>query len=93
MEPAENDYLSLETSAEGDQVFLHASPAGLRRLAHTLEQLASQAETGDSPHDHYFTQAWGSYELSEELQDPSNIQVHHLKLFGWPISRPAGSDT
>ena len=90
MDPAQNEYLSLETSAEGDQVFLHASPAGLRRLARNLELLASQAESGDSPHDHYFTEAWGGCELSEELQDPKNTQVHHLKLFGWQMGGKHG---
>lgn len=91
MEKDQGQYLSLETSAAGDEVFLHASPAGLRQLAGTLERLAAQAEAGEAEHDHFFTEAWGGHELSGELQVLGNTQVHHLKLYAWPNGGATGN--
>jgi hypothetical protein len=84
------EQLVLETSPNGDEVFLHANPAALRRLATVLERLAAQAEAGDAPHDHFFTEAWGGHDLAETLQTAEHRLVHHLKIYGWP-ALPAGS--
>ena len=87
MSRSNDHWLSLETSASGDEAFLHANPAGLRLLAKVLERLAERVEAGDIPHDHLFTEAWGSGDLAQTLHNSENRLIHHFKVFGWPAKK------
>ena len=78
--------LLIETSPEGDEVFVHASPEGLRRFAAHLVRLAEQAESGQYPDSHWFSEAWGGYDLAGSRTEPGRRAVHHLKLYGWPTA-------
>ena len=79
--------LLIETSAGGDEVFVHASPPGLRRFAAQLLRLAEQIESGQYPDSHWFSEAWGGYDLAGSRTEPDRRAVHHLKLYGWPTAR------
>jgi len=77
--------LVLETSRDGDEVFIHANPTELRRLAKILERLAAKVEAGEPNHEHMFSESWGGHDLSQEQQTAEHRLVHHLKIYGWPI--------
>jgi hypothetical protein len=79
--------LTFEITNEGDQVFIHGDPAGLRKLASILETLAANAERGDFPHEHLFASEWGGEDLSSTVQVTGNRCIPHVKLFGWPDAR------
>jgi hypothetical protein len=79
-----NDLLTFELDSEKDQLYVHGDPAGLRRLGKLLEHLADQAEQGDFPHYHYFTQEWGGEGLSSEPQETGHECINHVKIYGWP---------
>ena len=81
--------LYLETSEDGDQVFLHADEVGIAKLRETLDFL-SQNES-QPEHDHLFTPAWGGSGLDEQLlkgsrdsRSEKNKVVHEVKLYFWP---------
>jgi hypothetical protein len=86
---ATNYLLSFEISAESDELFIHADPSGLRRLAALLETLAKEAEKGEFPHEHLFTQEWGGAELTSVVQEIGHRCLMHVKVYGWPDSRGA----
>ena len=81
------DLLVFELAEEKDQLFIHGDPAGLRRFAKLLTHLANQAEAGEFPHDHYFTQDWGGDDLSSEPQESNHMCLNHVKVYGWPDNR------
>ncbi len=79
------DYLlTFETDEECEQVFVHGDAAGLEFFAKQLLDIAAKAKTGEFPHEHYFTEAWGGYELSSEQQSEAGKLINHVKVFGWP---------
>jgi hypothetical protein len=77
-------YLSFEIDAAGEQLFIHADPAGLRLLASRLAQLAERVDAGGADHLHFFTETWGDGEISDKPQSADCRPVHHVKLLGWP---------
>ncbi|MBF0137126.1 MAG: immunity protein 32 [Magnetococcales bacterium] len=81
-----DDLLVFELNKDGDQLFIHGDPTGLRRLAQLLECLAVKAENGDFPHDHLFSEEWGGSELSVITQEDGNKHLNHVKIYGWPNS-------
>ena len=81
--------LYLETSEDGDQVFLHADEAGIVKLRETLDSLSQHENQPE--HDHLFTPAWGGSGLDEQLLQGNrdsgsekNKVVHEVKLYFWP---------
>ncbi|MCC4308417.1 immunity protein 32 [Alcanivorax marinus] len=79
------DYLlTFETDETGEQVSIHGDPEGLAFFARELLAIAERAKSGDCPHDHYFTEEWGGYQLSSEPQTDNNRLVNHVKIYGWP---------
>ena len=78
--------LSFEIDAEGEQLFIHADPEGLRVLIRSLTRLLDHAENGRAEHDHILTEEWGGGELSSVLQgsDAAQRLIQHVKLYGWP---------
>jgi hypothetical protein len=81
--------LSIEISPEGDELFVHGDPAGLRRLSAVLEQVAASAERGEFPHEHLFANEWGGDDLASEAQESGHRCLMHVKVLGWPDSRGA----
>ncbi len=63
---------------------LETGPRGLAFLAKELLKLAERAKSGDLPHDHYFTEEWGGYQLSSDQQSGKDRLVNHVKIYGWP---------
>ena len=59
------DMLTFELSPGGEEIHIHGSPSGLRRLAATLERLASSPR---SDHDHLAAPEWAGSELSSDSQ-------------------------
>lgn len=82
-----NDLLTFELDSDKDQLFIHGDPSGLRRLGKLLEHLADQAEQGDFPHGHYFTEEWGGEDLSSVPQEEGHECLNHVKIYGWPDAR------
>lgn len=80
------DLLTFELDSEKDQLFIHGDPSGLRRLGRLLLHLANQAEQGDFPHEHYFTENWGGDDLSSVPQSVGHECLNHVKIFGWPTT-------
>ena len=78
--------LLVETSPSGDEVFVHGTPSALRRLAAQLLRLAEQAESSQYPDAHFFSEAWGGYDLAGARTEQERCAVHHLKLYGWPTA-------
>ena len=79
------DYLlTFELDKDSEQIFVHGDPAGLKYFAKALLKLAEKAEDGEFPHNHFFTEEWGGYELSSEPQGSEGKLVHHVKVYGWP---------
>ncbi|MFC6327164.1 Imm32 family immunity protein [Alloalcanivorax gelatiniphagus] len=79
------DYLlTFEIDESSEQVSIHGDPEGLAFLAKELLKLAERAKSGDFPHDHYFTEEWGGYQLSSEQQSEKDRLVNHVKIYGWP---------
>jgi hypothetical protein len=77
--------LTFEMSPEGDQLFIHGDPKGLRFLSDRLLRLAQKAETGEFDHDHLFTEAWAGHELSADPKGSDTILLNHVKAYGWPV--------
>lgn len=84
-----NDLLTFELDSDKDQLFIHGDPSGLRRFGKLLEYLADQAEQGNFPHDHYFTEEWGGNDLSSVPQEADHECLNHVKIYGWPDKRGA----
>jgi len=79
------DYLlTFEINPEGDQLFIHGDPKGLRFLSDRLLRLARKAEVGEFDHDHFFTEAWAGNELSPLPQGSDTTLLNHVKAYGWP---------
>lgn len=76
--------LTFELDDGAEQIFVHGDPAGLEYFAQALLALAEQAKKGDSPHDHFFTEEWGGYELSSTLQGKEGKLINHVKVYSWP---------
>lgn len=78
--------LSLVTSENGDQVFLHVDLAGVTKLISELNYIRKELEEKDCPHSHLFSEDWGGWELTatklKDQKDEINL-VHHLKIYGW----------
>lgn len=83
------DLLVFELGPDPDELFIHGDAAGLRRLATLLNTLAVRADAGDFPHDHLFTTQWGGSELASEVQEPSHVCLHHVKVYAWPTAEGA----
>ena len=81
--------LVFELNEDNDELFVHADPDGLRRLARLLDRLAIAAEGGDFPHEHMFTPDWGGDELSSLPQEKEHHCLNHVKVYGWPSSAGA----
>jgi len=81
--------LVFELNKENDELFIHADPIGLRRLARLLDKLATAAERGDFPHEHLFTPEWGGDDLSPHTQENDHHCLNHVKVYGWPDSAGA----
>ncbi len=79
--------LTVEKDKEAEQIFIHGSPEGLRRLASRLEAIAAETEKSGSSHDHFMTEEWGGNELSSEVQGgkESHSLINHLIVYGWGI--------
>lgn len=88
----EEHLLTFELEQDGEQLFIHGDPTGLRLLARSISRLAERAEVGEPDHDHLFTEAWGGWELSAKAQSPQSESrlLNHVKVFGWPS--PAGCE-
>lgn len=82
-----DDLLVFEQDIDGDQLFIHGDPAGLRRLSQLFSNLAEQAEKGEFPHRHLFTEEWGGEGLSSVPQEDNHRCLKHVKIYGWPDSR------
>lgn len=78
--------LTFELDPDGETLHLHGSPAGLRRLAEVLMQLAQKAESQEPDHVHLMTPDWGGTFLSAEPQgvEPGWKHFHHCKVMAWP---------
>lgn len=83
-----DDLLTFELK-DGDELFVHADPKGLRRLSDMLQKLAAAVEAGDFPHEHLFTSEWGGNDLSSKPQEQGHLCLHHVKIYGWPDIRGA----
>ena len=63
-----NKYLlSVATEKDGDTVYIHANKKGLEHLSQSIERLLKNIEKNECDHDHLFTEAWGSNELTESM--------------------------
>ena len=76
--------LTFEVSEEGEQLFVHADPEGLRILSSTLNQLVAHAVTSPQTHLHLMTESWGGDELTEEPQASDTRLIHKVTLYAWP---------
>lgn len=90
--PAESGNLIVRTSRAGDEVFIHGRPEDLRGFARLLIRLADAAERGESPHGHLFSAEWGGCDLAGGSIDGSSCAVHHIKVYGWPVTPSVPDD-
>ena len=77
-------YLGFEIDAEGQLLYLHADPAGLRMLAQRLEALARRSEQKGPDHLHFFSEQWGDGEICGTPQAKECHAIHHVKILCWP---------
>lgn len=87
--------LTFELDRDGDQVFIHGDPEGLRFLSLMLDRLIRAAESGEEEHEHLMTPDWGGQELSALPQgtDGAEKLAHHVKIYGWPSAEGARAFT
>ncbi|HEX7705008.1 MAG TPA: Imm32 family immunity protein [Thermoanaerobaculia bacterium] len=76
------NFISVEIVGAAE-VEIHGDPAGLRRLAATLSDLAARAESGAPQHEHLATSEWAGSELASETQGDGRA-VHQVKVSCWP---------
>ena len=76
--------LTFELDSNGEQLFIHGDPAGLRFLADKILRLAQRAEAGEFDHEHLFTESWAGNELSPTPQGQDTTLINHVKAYGWP---------
>lgn len=83
-----NEYLlTFELDKDSEQIFVHGDPEGLEYFSRALLKLAKQARNGGFPHDHFFTEEWGGYELSSEQQGEDGKLIKHVKVYCWPHTK------
>lgn len=82
--PHPEHILNLTSDPEG-VVYLHADQKGLEFLIQRLQKLKDHLDRGECEHDHFMSDSWGGYELSEEngLTEKNHSLVHHLKVMAW----------
>ena len=70
---------------DGDgQLLVHADRRGLDLLINRLTRLRDEVSSGSCPHEHLFTNSWGTDgELSETALPNEGTILHHVKLYGW----------
>jgi len=76
--------LTFEVSEDGEQLFVHADPQGLRILTSTLRQLVAHAATSPQTHTHLMSESWGGDELTEEPQANDTRLIHKVTIYAWP---------
>ena len=85
-----NGYLlTFELDKESEQISVHGDPEGLEVFANALLKLAEKAKDGEFPHDHFFTEEWGGYELSSDTQGEDGKLINHVKVYCWPTKEGA----
>lgn len=65
---------SVEVDPLGETLEIHLNGAGLLALRRALEEAE---RTGDV---HLFSESWGGAELSDQLQNPANRLIQHMKV-------------
>lgn len=78
-----DDLLTFELTPDREQLHIHGDPAGLRRLARLLVELADAADRGELPRRCLRTDNWGGYGLSAETEDPYGDYVKQVIINGW----------
>ncbi|MEQ8212098.1 MAG: Imm32 family immunity protein [Lacipirellulaceae bacterium] len=75
------DYISLEVSLDGEQLFLSGDTAGLQRMRNYLDRLIANTNDGKFEHIHLMTPEWGGEELSSTQFFRDSTLIHHAKIY------------
>lgn len=75
--------LNLFTSAEGEEVILHADAAGLDMLIKELQAVRSAIDGDVCEHFHLLGEGWGGDDLTAQTLEKDGHVVQHLKVCGW----------
>lgn len=76
-----SDFVSVELTADGDQLLMFGDAAGLQRLRDSLDRLIANTRDGYFAHTHMMTPDWGGDELSNVVQSDNGKVIHHVKLY------------
>ncbi len=78
-------HLTFEWSEKHERLEIHASEAGLHKLADMLRSLVDSKSDG---HTHLMSPSWGGDALSESKQGSDNRLINHVVIYRWPEGEP-----
>ena len=79
----EVDYV-LSFAADGQgQLAIHADARGLEVLISRLVRMRDAVLGGDCRDEHFFSESWGTGDLSERVMANDGELIHHVKIYGW----------